>query len=265
MASSEMEEFETLYKENLSKVYHLALGLSGNASDAEEITQEAFFKALTAFGSFRHESSFFTWIYRITLNAANSYLKQRSKMPVQALTEDYGYLMEDIFDEHPGNNPETLYLAKEAKYKCLHCLTECLSGEQRQIFCLAITLGLSQKQVAEILDCSLSKVKITIHRAKQKWFGYMDNRCSLIKKSNPCRCEQWVRFGLQQGWIIRDEKESEKWKTAQREEETQVINEIRNLKGLRLLYQSLYPQNPDDAFEERIREGIRKKEWLIIS
>ncbi|MDF3001598.1 MAG: polymerase, sigma subunit, family [Bacillota bacterium] len=265
MTAAEIEAFDALYKENLNKVYHFALALTGNAADAEEITQEAFFKALQGFPSFRHESSFFTWIYRITLNVASSYLKERSKMPVLALTEDYGYKMEDIYDEHPCSNPERLYLAKEAKYKCLHCLTECLSGEQRQIFCLNITLGLPQKQVAEILGCSLSKVKTTIHRAKQQWFGYMENRCSLIKKSNPCRCEQWVRFGLQQGWIVREERDTKRPEPHHPEEEYQVITEIRKLKGLRLLYKSLYPQNPDDAFSERIREGIRRKEWSIIS
>lgn len=61
----------------------------------------------------------------------------------------------DIIDPNPENNPETLYLAKEIRFKYLHSITECLAGEQRKIFCMAITLGLPQKMVAEILECSL--------------------------------------------------------------------------------------------------------------
>ncbi|KUO73241.1 MAG: RNA polymerase subunit sigma-24 [Clostridia bacterium BRH_c25] len=252
-------EFERNYYDNYKKVYNLALGLTGNINDAEEITQEAFLRAFRSFDTFRKDSSFFTWIYRITLNVANSYMKQRMKMPVYALTEDIGYTLEDIMDEKPSYDPETLFLAKEAKFQCLHCLTECLPNEQRKIFCLAITIDLPYKLVAEIMECSLSKVKTTIHRAKQRWFGYMENRCQFIKKSNPCHCTQWVRFGLEQGWITKDKLEAQAT-----ELDLQALEEIRELRSLRDFYKELYAQDVDEALIKRIREGIRKKEWTII-
>lgn len=260
ITTSFSEEFEQLYYENQAKVYQLAHGLTGNANDAEEITQEAFYRALRSFGTFRKDSSFFTWIYRITLNVANNYLKQRKKMPVQALIEDLGYSMENMMDENPANNPEMLLLAKEARFKCLHCIIECLPIEQRKIFCLAITIGLPYKLVAEILGCSLSKVKTTLHRAKKRWFGYMENRCELIKKTNPCHCIQWVRFGLEQGWISRDEV-----KNPRPEINLQAIKEIKELKTMREIYTVLYPENTDQSLARRIKEGIQKKEWAIIS
>ena len=261
LSEKTLEEFEQHYKENYLKVYNLALGLTGNKNDAEEITQEAFLKALGAYDSFRKESSFFTWIYRIALNVSNNYLKQRKKMPVQALTEDFGFSLEEIKDENPANNPEILLLAKEARFKCLHCLTECLPIEQRKIFCLAITIGLPHKVVAEILECSISKVKTTIHRAKQRWFGYMEDRCQLIKKSNPCRCTQWVRFGVKQGWI----KENEAERNLLPEVNAKALSEVRSLKALRAVYATLYPKEADHILSERIKKGIKNREWLIIS
>jgi RNA polymerase sigma-70 factor (ECF subfamily) len=252
--------FEQLYLENHKKVYKLALGLTGNRNDAEEITQEAFYKAFQSYHTFRGESSFFTWIYRITTNVANDYMRQRTKMPVQALTEDFGYSLENIIDDNPANNPETELLSKEARYMCLHCLTECLPRDQRVIFCLAITIGLPYKQVAEILECSLSRVKITVHRAKQRWFDYMENRCSLLKKSNPCHCEQWVRFGLQQGWITKPDQ----YKPGL-EFTIKAGEELRQLKNLRALYKAIYPDNMDALFVARIKEGIKKREWGVIS
>lgn len=260
MTNSFSEEFERLYNENQVKVYKLAYSLTGNANDAEEITQEAFFRALRSFNAFRKDSSFFTWIYRITLNVANDYLKQRKKIPIQTLTEDFGYDIENILDKNPGNDPEMLLLAKEARFKCLHCLIECLPIEQRKIFCLAITIGLPHKLVAEILGCSLSKVKTTLYRAKQRWFGYMENRCELIKKTNPCHCVQWVRFGLEQGWISKDEVKNHK-----AEINLQAVKEIKELKTIREIYSALYPEYTDQSLAKRIKDGIQKKEWGIIS
>ena len=256
------EEFELLYRENYEKVYNLALGLTGNSGEAEEITQEAFYRALKSFDTFRRDSSFFTWIYRIALNVSSSYMKKKKDYPMQNLESALaktGLVIEDIIDKNPESDPETLYLAKEIRYKCLHSLTECLSGEQRKIFCMVITLGLPQKLVAEILDCSLSKVKTTLFRAKQKWFGYMEDRCSLMKKGNPCNCEQWVRRFVENGWIARD-------MTAIKRQEvnTRVLQEIKDLRGLQGLYQTLYPEMAEKVLAQRMQEGIDKKEWEIF-
>ena len=82
MSDKLTELFDQLYCDNQAKVYKLALGLIGDANDAEDITQEAFFRAFRSYHTFREESSFFTWIYRITLNVANDYLKQRAKLKI---------------------------------------------------------------------------------------------------------------------------------------------------------------------------------------
>jgi RNA polymerase sigma-70 factor, ECF subfamily len=254
------ESFELHYRANYSKVYRLALGLAGNPHDAEEITQEAFVRALRAYGSFRGECSFFTWIYRIALNVCSRYLKRRAKMTTATLVEDLGYRMEDILDSNPRNDPETALLSREVRVKCLRGVAECLSGEQRRVFCLAITLGLPHRMVAEILECSTGKVKTTLYRARKKWFGYMENHCSLLSRSNPCRCEQWVRFALQQGWISRTEAASSFPAL-----DPKVLSEVTRLKALSMLYGSLDAGEADEALCERIRTGMRRKEWAVLS
>jgi RNA polymerase sigma-70 factor (ECF subfamily) len=119
LTDTHTELFEQLYHDNQTKVYQLALGLTGNTNDAEEITQEAFFQAFRFYSNFRKDSSFFTWIYCITVNAANDYLKQRSKLPIYTLTEDLGYSIEQIIDPNSAHDPETKLLAREARLKCL--------------------------------------------------------------------------------------------------------------------------------------------------
>lgn len=254
------EHFDLLYRENQAKVYRLALGLTGNTNEAEEITQEAFFRAFRSYHTFRQQSSFFTWIYRITVNVANDYLKQRMKLPIQVYTEDLGYSMEEIIDSNPASDPETELLAREAGFKCLHCFTECLPTAQRKVFCLAVTMGLPHKTVAEILECSISSVKTTLHRAKQRLAGYLENRCQLIKKSNPCNCKQWVRFGLARGWISKEAVVNPRPPMDVRAKE-----EIVKLQTLRDIYQDLYRDTADESLAQRIREGLKNKEWAIFS
>ena len=259
MAPDLSATFEQLYADHQAKVYRLAMGLAGNADDAEEITQEAFYRAFRSYQNFRGVSSFFTWIYRITLNVAHDYLKQRTKMPREVLTEDLGLPLAAIVDLNPGSDPEAEVLAREVRLRCLHCLTECLPMQQRQVFCLAITLGLPQKLVAEILECSPGAVKTILYRAKQRWIGYMENRCQLIKKTNPCNCRQWIRFAKAQGWISAQTARSLRPPLAGAKEEILKMGTIRDL------YQELYNDRADTAFVARIRDGIRNKEWAIFS
>ncbi|HEX2954979.1 MAG TPA: RNA polymerase sigma factor [Bacillota bacterium] len=254
------EEFADLYQENSIKVYRLALGLSGNAQDAEEITQEAFLRAYRSFDTFRGASSFFTWIYRITINVAHDFMKQRTRLPMQVLTEDYGYSLEELVDGNPVNDPEYEVLENEMRYHCLFCLTECLPINQRIVFCLAVTLELPQKVVTDIMDCSVSVVKTTLYRAKQRVAGYLQGTCQFIKKSNPCNCRHWVKFGIAQGWIEKGTQVREKPKIT-----VQAKQEIIRMHELRAIYQKLNPEKVDEKLGERIKEGIENREWAIFS
>lgn len=264
MDEKTVAEFSNLYSENHDRVYKLALSLSGSRYDADDITQAAFLRAFRSFECFRGDSAFATWIFRITLNVAKDYIRQRSKMPLQTLSEDMGYSLSEVIDDNPENSPEYQLLAKEARVKCLHCITECLPDEQRKMFCLAVTLGLPYKTVAAIMDCSLSKAKTTVHRARQRWFGYMENRCSFINKANPCNCLQWVRFGLKQGWIRKDQAAAVVGST-KLEVNMQALAEIRSLKALRDVYGSVYGDAGNKLLLARIKSGIEKQEWSVLS
>ncbi len=260
MTDGQKKLFDQLYRENQPKVYRLALSLAGNTHDAEDITQEAFFRAFRSYDTFRHESSFFTWIYRIALNVSNDHLKFRSKLPIQTFTEDLGYSYEEVIDTNPANNPETELLAYQVRIKCLHALTECLEAKERQVFCLAITLDLPHKQIAEILGCTVGSVKTTLHRAKKRWFGFMENRCQFLDKKNPCNCRQWVRFALKRGTI------SKEISVAPLPPVTlQAKKDVISLYTLRAFYRDLHKEQMGEAFTKRIRDGIRNHEWLILS
>lgn len=253
------ELFDQLYRDNYVKVYRLAVGLTHNFSDAEDITQEAFVRAFRSYHTFREESSFFTWIYRITVNVANDYMRQRKKLPIYEIAEDLGCSVEDLADPHPAYGPETKLMVNEVIRSCMIGFTECLPANQRKVFFLVIGLGLSYKLAAEILDCSVGSVKTTLYRAKNRLIGYMEGQCRLIKKSNPCRCEQWIKYGISRGWIT---------------EET-ITNPLPRItvpdklkiymRDLRDMYQNVYMAGKDHVVAQFIKEGFAKKRWATFS
>ncbi|MBP2651382.1 MAG: polymerase sigma factor, sigma-70 family [Firmicutes bacterium] len=260
MPDTSRELFEQLYTDNYIKVYRLALGLTGNQHDAEEITQEAFCRAFQAYNTFHGDCVFFTWIYRITLNVANNYLKQRTKLRIYELTEDLGYSLDQIIDLNPANDPETEVLCREVKFKCLQFFMECLPLKQRKVLCMAFIVGLPYKLIAEIMNCSISSVKTTLHRGKKQIAGYLEERCQLVKKSNPCTCNQWVRRGLQQGWLTKQNLANPRPSIV-----IQAEKDVVKLRYLRYTYQSLYPETIDESLAQRIHKGIQNKEWTIFS
>ena len=251
------DEFGILYRENYERVFRVAVACMGQAEDAEEIVQEAFLKAFRGYREFRGDSTVTTWITRIVLNACRDQWKRRRKLPLEVLTEDEGHRLEDLADMGRGNDPETMLLSREAQFKCLHCLTECLPEAQRQAFCLAVTLDLPHRTVAGILGTSEGAVKASLHRAMKRWKGYMENRCEFIKASNPCRCKQWIRFGQERGWIRPE--------TPVRNEVDMVFrNEIIRLRDLCNLYHRLYAGEAERFFAERLAEGMERQEWMVL-
>ena len=81
-----------------------------------------------------------------------------------------------------------------------------------------------------------------------------------IDKSSPCNCRQFVRFGLSQGWLTKEALTNYRPPIA-----LKTKKEITELKTLRDIYSDLSPERADESLVRRIREGIKNKEWAVIS
>lgn len=107
-------------------------------------------------------------------------------------------------------------------------------------------------------NCSVGSVKTTLYTAKNRLLGYMESRCRLIKKSNPCRCEQWVKFGISQGWIT----------------EKAITNPLPKItipekvklypRDLRDIYKNVYLADKDELLAKFIKEVLPKKNGLLF-
>ncbi|CAA2929496.1 RNA polymerase sigma factor RpoE [Arsenophonus endosymbiont of Bemisia tabaci] len=135
--------------------------------DVPDVAQEAFIKAYRAISSFRGESAFYTWLYRISVNTAKNYLISQGRRPpsndldvVNAQNFEASNALKEI------SNPENLMLSEELR-KVVFRTIESLPEDLR----LAITLreldGLSYEEIALIMDCPVGTVRSRIFRARE--------------------------------------------------------------------------------------------------
>jgi len=164
------EELVTAYQKN---VYNLALRMTGNPQDAEDMAQEAFLKAYNSLSSFRGESRFSVWLYRIVSNVCLDYLRKNGKRSTVSLSveDDDG---EDIQLELPdtSQSPEEV-LEKKLTREAVRRGLASLPPDSRQILLLREIQGLSYEEIGEVLGLESGTVKSRIFRARKKLVDFL--------------------------------------------------------------------------------------------
>ena len=169
----ETEAFELLVLEYQKNVYNVALRITGNAEDAADMAQEAFIKAFNSISSFKGDSRFSVWLYRIVSNVSVDFLRSKARRPSSSLSieNEEGETVElEIADE--SLSPEKLLeikLSSQAVRRGLNSLPE----DYRQILLLREIQGLSYDEIAQILDIEIGTVKSRIFRARKKLCAYL--------------------------------------------------------------------------------------------
>ena len=160
--------FEQLVHTYDRAILRLALRLTGSASDAQDIHQEAFLKVYKKLDGFRFECSFGTWIYRIVTNICLDHLRRnRARKKINALEITDDELLNQLSDDRPSNNPEQQLLDRELGTHILKAM-ERLTPRERMVFDLRHFEGLKLQSVSEILNTSEGSVKMTFFRATRK-------------------------------------------------------------------------------------------------
>ena len=165
--------FEPLVREHEKNVYNLALRTLGNAQDAEDVTQEAFLKAYRSLASFRGESKFSVWLYRIVTNLCLDALRAGKRRAAQSLTvESENGEDEELSVPDERFSPEHLLDRKLTREAVQRGLGQ-LSDEARQILLLREIQGMSYDEIAETLSLDLGTVKSRIFRARKRLCAFL--------------------------------------------------------------------------------------------
>lgn len=160
--------FETLVLEYEKNVYNIALRMTGNSEDAADMTQEAFIKAYNSLQSFRGDSKFSVWLYRIVSNVCLDFLRSKNRRPTVSLSvedDDGEDAQLDVADE--SQSPELLLDRKLTRESVRRGL-DSLPPDYRQILLLREIQGLSYDEIAQALSLEVGTVKSRIFRARKR-------------------------------------------------------------------------------------------------
>jgi RNA polymerase sigma-70 factor (ECF subfamily) len=162
--------FDQLVRKYRPRVYSLALTLTGEASDADDITQDAFLKAYHKLPEFEGRSEFFTWIYRITLHRALNAKRDRKRRRTVPL-DDPRLVAAIEVDSH--GDPERAVQLRD-RYRALLEAFDQLSPLLQTTVVLTTLQGLSYKEAAVVLETTEGTIAWRVHEARRKMQGYLD-------------------------------------------------------------------------------------------
>lgn len=155
---------EALLKYYEKRIYNICLRMTGNEQDALDGAQESLIKIYKSVSYFRGESSFSSYVYRITVNTCIDYIrKRRGNVSIEAAMEEGIYFE----DKSHGINPENTYINTDLKNKIQKALLK-LDEDHRKLIVLKDIQGFSYEEMAEILRLPMGTLKSRLFRGREK-------------------------------------------------------------------------------------------------
>lgn len=164
------DAFRQLVEKYQRRVYSISYGMLKNADDSMDVSQEVFVKVYRYLEKFNFQSTFYTWLYRITVNMCIDHIRKNKR--VKNVEYDDGISREDG-DEHTlpsrlGLNPDKVYGRKELREKMLEAL-DALGEKHRTILILREVDGLSYEEIADVLNISKGTVMSRLFHARRNF------------------------------------------------------------------------------------------------
>jgi len=168
--------YDELVRRYQERIYATVYHMTSNHEDANDLAQEAFIKAFHALKSFKGGSSFYTWVYRIAVNKAINFLKQR-KNRIQLSLDDLDVNAEHdpdlvalISDKTPRRETGLAELQEK-----LNAAMQKLSEPHRLVVTLHDVQGLSHEEIAQIMECNIGTVRSRLFYARQQLQAYLSD------------------------------------------------------------------------------------------
>ncbi len=174
--TGDVRAFDQLITKYRERLFAIVYNLTSNREDASDLTQEAFIKAFRSISHFKGQSSFFTWLYRIAVNAALTHLKRnrlRKFFSFENLDQEVSQTeIMEVLAERTQTDKSTL--VNELQEKLNEALQR-LSLKHRTVVVLFEIEGLSHQEIAQVMDCSEGTVRSRLHYAKQQLQSYLQD------------------------------------------------------------------------------------------
>lgn len=184
-------------------VYNLSLKMLLFPEDAKDATQEILIKVITHLSTFNFKSQFSTWVYRIATNYLLTQKGKKSKEFAMPFSE-YASLIDAGHSNmvtYTSNDGELKLLEEEVKISCTQGLLLCLNPVDRIVYILSEILEFNSKEGALILEISPENFRKKLSRSRQKIRNFLNKKCGLVNRSNPCRCKKKIDFLIDENII----------------------------------------------------------------
>ena len=171
-----LEAYDELIRRYQERIYATIYHMTANHEDANDLAQETFIKAYQALKSFKGDSSFFTWVYRIAVNKTINFLKQRKNKTHMSLNDlDFNAehdpdLVALVSDKTPRRNVNLIELQEK-----LNGAMQKLSEIHRLVVTLHDVQGLSHEDISKIMGCNTGTVRSRLFYARQQLQAYLSD------------------------------------------------------------------------------------------
>ena len=196
--AGDKKALETLVAGVQDMVFNLSLRMLGTFADAEDAAQDILLKMITHLSSFRGDSAFTTWVFRIAVNHLKNYKKHMfARFPLS-----FEYYGDDIengkIQDVPDltQNVEKELLAEELKMSCTNVMLQCLDPESRCIFILGTMFQLDSRIAGEILEMTPEAYRQRLARARRKMADFLGQYCGEYGGGR-CKCKDRVNYAIQ--------------------------------------------------------------------
>ena len=243
--SGDRKALEELVQRHQGWIYNIAVRMLYHPQDAEDATQEILLKAVTRLSSFEGRSSFRTWLYRIVVNHVLNMKRGRAEQEVTGFRA-YGDALDNIPDSELADpqsaSADANLLVTEAMISCTSGMLLCLDREQRLAYILGEIFGVTDAVAAEVLEITGENFRQRLARARRDLRNFMNDKCGLVNRANPCRCAKKTRGFIQAGHVNPDNLLFARDRVSQvREAAPKVYETIRSLDDQ---YADIYREQP---------------------
>jgi RNA polymerase sigma factor (sigma-70 family) len=181
-------------------VYRLALRMLWHPEDAKDASQEALVRIVTRVASFRGDSSFRTWAYRVASNCILSFRKsrvERENLTFRRFAQD----LHEGLAEPASGSPSDRLLAEEVKLGCTLGMLQCLDRDHRLAYILSDVLELDGDNAAVVCGISPAAFRKRASRARGRLRDFVSVHCGLVNADAACRCERRVSVAVRIGRV----------------------------------------------------------------
>ena len=184
-------------------IYNIAIKMLGNVEDAKDITQDILIKVVTNLARFdAKKAQFRTWLYHIAFNSILNYKKSNTEKNIVSFAQFFDFV-EQVPDDQiiESDEKEIDNLSNETMIKCMSGMLMCIPREDRLLYILGDLFKVDHNLGAVLFNISKENFRKKLSRTRKDLRQWMNNKCGLVNKENPCRCRKKTKGFIERGIV----------------------------------------------------------------